>query len=271
MSADQIRTQRDDRGVLTVTIDRPEAKNALTHPMRDRLAQVLGEASADLHVRVVVLRGSGGAFCAGADLRSQPVASPRPGGAPDRAVGEVARLVQQGWQRLVTAVLDCEKPVVGVLDGVAAGGGAQLALACDLLVASERGSLVEAFVHRGIVPDAGAAYLLPRLIGIQRAKELLFLGERVDATAAQRLGLVNQVVPEAELDKAVDELAAKLAALPTRAIAATKALVNRSLESDRATALRDEALAQELVQGTEDAREGVQAFVERREPQFRGW
>nr|WP_052669654.1 enoyl-CoA hydratase-related protein [Nitriliruptor alkaliphilus] len=268
---DLVRADRDDRGVLTLTIDRPEAKNALTHGMRDRLADLLEAASSDLRVRVVVITGAGGAFCAGADLRGQPAAPPRPEGAPDRAVGDVARLVQRGWQRLVTAVLDCERPVVAVVDGVAAGGGVQLALACDLVIASDRARLVQSFVHRGIVPDAGAAYLLTRLVGPQRAKELFLLGEQVGADRALELGLVNRVVSAGELGTHVDELVVTLAAGPTRAYAATKQLVNRALETDRDTALRDEAVAQELIQGTADADEGVTAFIERRAPTFRGW
>jgi 2-(1,2-epoxy-1,2-dihydrophenyl)acetyl-CoA isomerase len=269
--ADLVRAERDERGVLTLTIDRPDARNALTHAMRDRLSDLLEEASTDLRVRVVVVAGAGGAFCAGADLRGQPDAPPRPEGAPDRAVGDVARLVQRGWQRLVTAVQDCERPVVAVVDGVAAGGGVQLALACDLVVASDRARFVQSFVHRGIVPDAGAAYLLTRLVGPQRAKELFLLGEKVAADRALALGLVNQVVPADDLEEHMAGLVATLAAGPTRAYAATKQLVNRALESDRERALRDEAVTQELIQGTADAGEGVAAFVERREPTFRGW
>lgn len=269
--ADLVRAERDDRGIVQVVIDRPDARNALTHAMRDRLVDLLEDASADLRVRAVVLAGAGGAFCAGADLRGQPPAPPRPEGAPDRAVGDVARLLRRGWQRLVSAVQDCERPVVAVVDGVAAGGGVQLALACDLVVASDRARFVQSFVHRGIVPDAGAAYLLTRLVGPQRAKQLLFLGDEVDAEQALELGLVNRVVPEAELDVEVERLLGALAGGPTRAIAATKRLVNRALESDRDTALHDEAVLQELVQGTRDAGEGVQAFLDRRDPEFRGW
>lgn len=268
---DLVRADRDERGIVRVVIDRPDARNALTHAMRDRLVDLLEDASADLRVRAVVLAGSGGAFCAGADLRGQPPAPPRPEGAPERAVGDVARLLQRGWQRLVSAVQDCERPVVAVVDGVAAGGGVQLALACDLVVASDRARFVQSFVHRGIVPDAGAAYLLTRLVGPQRAKQLLFLGDEVDAEQALELGLVNRVVPEAELDVEVERLLGALAGGPTRAIAATKRLVNRALESDRDTALHDEAVLQELVQGTRDAGEGVRAFLDQRDPEFRGW
>jgi len=266
-----VRWQVDDAGVARLTIDRPDARNALTWEMRDRVSDLLEAASVDVGVRAIVITGTGGAFCAGADLRLPQPPPPRPDDAPDRVAGEIATLVARGWQRLATSVLDCDKPVIAAVDGVAAGGGAQLALACDLVIASDRARFVQVFIDRGIVPDAGAAYIVTRLVGPQRAKELFFLGDSVDAEQAHQIGLVNRVVPEAEFASAVDDLAARLAAKPTRAIAVTKSLVNRALESDRITALRDEATGQEIVQATDDAREGVRAFVERREPHFRGW
>ena len=258
-------------GIARITIDRPAAKNALRWDMRDRIGDLFEQASRDLAVRTVVLAGAGGAFCAGADLRTPQPTPPRPDDAPKRTAGEITRLLAEGWQRLVSTVLDCEKPVIAAVDGVAAGGGCQLALACDLVLASERARFVEVFVHRGIVPDAGAAYLLTRLVGPQRAKELLFLGDPVTADQAAALGLVNRVVPSGELDGLVDDWAGRLAVAPTKAIAVTKQLVNRAFESDRTSALHDEGVGQELVQATQDASEGVRAFVERRDPQFRGW
>ncbi len=258
-------------GIARITIDREDARNALTWDMRDRLGDLFEQASEDLAVRVVVLTGTGRAFCAGADLRKPQPMAERPDGAPKYAQGDVTRLLQQGWQRLTSTVLDCEKPVVCALNGVAAGGGAQLALACDLVLASEDASLVEVFVDRGIVPDAGAAWIVTRLVGPHRAKELFFLGEKVRGADLERIGLVNRVVPTADLAAEVDALAKRLAAAPTRAIAVTKQLVNKAYESDRTTALWDEAVGQELVQGTKDAAEGVRAFVERRDPDFRGW
>lgn len=266
-----VRWEVDPAGVARLTLDRPEAKNALTWPMRDRVSTLLEAASLDVGIRAVVIAGAGGAFCAGADLRQPQPPPPRPAAAPDRVPGEVASLLARGWQRLARSVLECAKPVVAVVDGVAAGGGAQLALACDLVLASDRAAFVEVFVDRGIVPDAGAAWIVTRLIGPQRAKELFFLGDRVDAHTAHTMGLVNRVVPVDELAPLVDDWVGRLAAGPTRTLAATKALVNRAVESDLPTALRDEGLAQEVVMGTADAREGVRAFVERRRPIFQGW
>ena len=264
--------QRVEDGVAWITLNRPEAGNALTAAMRDQVVVWLEEASADLAVRAVVLTGAGEkGFCTGADLRSQAAGPARPEGAPDRAVGDAARLIRTGWQRLVSAVLDCEKPVLGVVNATAAGGGMHLALACDLVLAAEEAKFIEVFVRRGIAPDAGGAYLLARLIGPQRAKELFFFGDDVPAREAERLGLVNRVVPRAELMTLAGEWAARLASGPTKAIGVAKYLTNRALESDRTTALWDEAVAQELVTGTDDCREGLTAFAERRPPEFRGW
>jgi 2-(1,2-epoxy-1,2-dihydrophenyl)acetyl-CoA isomerase len=220
----------------------------------------------------VVITGAGEkAFCSGADLRGGRGSAARPEGAPDRAVGDAARLIREGWQRLVAAVLDCEKPVIAGVNGTAAGGGMHLALACDLVVAAAEARFIEVFVRRGIAPDAGGAWLLARLVGIQRAKELFFFGDDVPAAEAHRLGLVNKVVARAELEDAVRALATRLAEGPTKAIGVAKWLTNRALDVDRATAFYDEAMAQELVTRTEDAQEGIRSFVERRPPTFTGW
>ncbi|WP_055570035.1 enoyl-CoA hydratase/isomerase family protein, partial [Streptomyces atriruber] len=184
--------------------------------------------------------------------------------------GDVARTIKQGAQRLVAAVLDCEKPVIAAVNGTAAGIGAHLAFACDLVIAAEQARFIEVFVRRGLVPDGGGAYLLPRLVGPQRAKELMFLGDSVPAADAATMGLVNRVVPADELEKTAREWAERLASGPTRALAMTKQLINASLESDRATAFAAEAAAQEINMTTADANEGVTAFVERRSPSYRG-
>jgi 2-(1,2-epoxy-1,2-dihydrophenyl)acetyl-CoA isomerase len=260
-------------GVAHLTINAPDQGNALTPARRDRLTALFEQASADAAVRVVVLTATGERhFCTGAALGgARPSDASRPAGAPDRVVGDAARMIRRGWQRLVGAILDCEKPVVGSVNGTAAGGGAQLVLACDLVVMSETARLIEVFVRRGIMPDAGGAYLLPRLVGLHRAKELMFLGDDVAAADALRLGIANHVVAPPELSAKTAELAGRLAAGPTRALALTKWLLNRSFESDRHTAFDEEAFAQELVNTTDDAREGMMAFVERRDPTFRGW
>ena len=269
---DLIRTTVDG-GLARITIDRPDAGNSLSAEMRDHLADTFDELSATLGVRAIVLTGAGEKhFCTGAGLGgAQKPEPPRPADAPDRALGDIARLIRRGWQRLVASILDCEKPVIAAVNGTAAGGGANLVLACDLVVMADTARLIEIFVRRGIIPDAGGAYLLPRIVGPQRAKELMFLGDELSAADCERWGIANRVVPAAELAATVDELAARLAAAPSKAVAMTKWLVNRSSESSRQTAFEEEAYAQELVTATADMAEGVAAFGERRSPDFKGW
>ncbi|MGW7261881.1 enoyl-CoA hydratase-related protein [Streptomyces sp. NPDC054842] len=252
-----------DNAVVWITLNRPEALNAVTWDQRERVIALLAEASADPGVRAVVLTATGRGFCAGADLRGTPS-----GG--DRVPGDVARTLRLGAQRLVAAVLDCEKPVIAAVNGTAAGLGAHLAFACDLVLAADCATFVEVFVRRGLVPDGGGAYLLPRLIGPQRAKELMFLGDALTAADAERLGLVNRVVPAADLEQTARTWSERIAAGPTRALALTKQLVNASLDVDRTTAFAAEAAAQEINMTTADAREGVASFVERRTPRYRG-
>lgn len=252
-----------DGQVSYITLNRPEVLNALTPGQRDLLVELLDRASADPDVRAVVLTGTGRGFCAGADLRGAS-------GAGARVAGDVARTLRLGAQRLIAAVLDCEKPVIAAVNGTAAGLGAHLAFACDLVLAAESAKFIEVFARRGLVPDGGGAYLLPRLIGPRRAKELMFFGEALTAREAERLGLVNRVLEDEELTKTAREWAERLATGPTRALALTKQLVNASLDTDRAGAFAAEAAAQEINMTTEDAQEGVASFVERRSPEYRG-
>jgi 2-(1,2-epoxy-1,2-dihydrophenyl)acetyl-CoA isomerase len=260
-------------GVARITINRPDAGNSLTAMMRDHLTEVFEEASATLGVRAVILTGSGPKhFCTGAGLGgAQKPTPPRPEGAPDRALGDVARMIRQGWQRLVGAILDCEKPVIAAVNGTAAGGGANLVLACDLVLMADSARLIEVFVRRGIMPDAGGCYLLPRAVGLARAKELMFFGDDVSAADAERLGIANRVVPANELDALASEWAGRLAQGPTKALTMTKWLLNRSSESSRHTAFEEESYAQELVNATSDSSEGMTAFMERRPTAFSGW
>ncbi|RPK75465.1 MULTISPECIES: enoyl-CoA hydratase/isomerase family protein [unclassified Streptomyces] len=252
-----------DNGVSWITLNRPEAMNAVTWEQRERVIGLLAEASADPAVRAVVLTATGRGFCAGADLRGAPATG-------ERVPGDVARTIRLGAQRLIAAVLDCEKPVIAAVNGTAAGIGAHLAFACDLVLAAGSAKFIEVFVRRGLVPDGGGAYLLPRLIGPQRAKELMFFGDSLPAAEAERLGLVNRVVPDEELAATARAWAQRLAEGPTRSIALTKQLVNASLDADRATAFAAEAMAQEINMTTQDANEGVASFVERRAPKYRG-
>jgi 2-(1,2-epoxy-1,2-dihydrophenyl)acetyl-CoA isomerase len=266
-------TRTIENGICTITLNRPDAGNAMTQFMRDQIADWMLDASGDLFVRVVVITATGEkGFCTGADLRGgRKAPRPKPDDAPDSIMGEGARMIRDGWQRLVASIIDCEKPVIAGVNGTAAGGGMHLALACDLVVMAEEAKFVEVFIRRGIAPDAGGAWILSRIVGIQKAKELFFFGDDVPAAEAYRIGLVNRVVPRADLQATVGELATRLANGPTKAIAMAKWLTNRALDVDRSTSFQDEAWAQELVTHTLDSKEGVASFIERRPSAFKGW
>jgi len=251
-------------GVSTITLNRPEAANAVLPEMRDVIVELLAAADPDPAIRAVAIKSNGRHFCSGADVGSIA------GGNSQARVGDGMRRIMQGAQRLVAAILDCPKPVVAVVQGTAAGLGAHVAFASDLVVAAEEASFLEPFLLRGIIVDAGGAYLLPRLVGMQRAKELMFLAEKLPAAEAKAMGLVNRVVPAAELDRAAGEILGKLASLPTGALTFTKRLVNASFEQDRAASFLLEASFQELQSRAEDATEGVAAFLERRPSEFKG-
>jgi len=259
--------------VLWLTINRPDAGNAITPALRNRMIEHLNEASGSFDVRAIVLTASGAKhFCTGADLRSGRAApAPRPEGAPERSAGEAARMIRTGIQRLITAMLDCEKPILTALNGTAAGGGAAMVLASDLVVAADNARIIQVFVRRGLIPDGGGTYLLPRLVGLQKAKELVFFGDDLGAADAERIGLVNKVVSSAELTATATEWAARLASGPTKTIGFAKRLLNHSLDTDRATMFEEEALYVEMVTATEDSKEGVASFIERRPTEFKGW
>ncbi len=254
---------RLDGGVSWITLDRPEAMNALTWDQRERVIALLAEASADPAVRAVVLTATGRGFCAGADLRGAPAP------ARERVAGDVARTIRLGAQRLIAAVLDCEKPVIAAVNGTAAGIGAHLAFACDLVLAADTAVFIEVFVRRGLVPDGGGAYLLPRLVGPHRAKELMFFGDALRGGGRTDRPGQPGCAARGVLALAA-EWAGRLAAGPTRALALTKQLVNASADSDRSAAFAAEAAAQETNMTTRDANEGVASFVERRAPRYRG-
>jgi 2-(1,2-epoxy-1,2-dihydrophenyl)acetyl-CoA isomerase len=266
-------TRRVEDGICWITLNRPDAGNAMTQFMRDQIADWVSDASADLFVRVVVITAAGDrAFCTGADLMGGRLPPrPKPDDAPESVPGDASRMIRDGWQRLVASIIDCEKPVIAGINGTAAGGGMHLALACDLVIMAEEAKFIEVFIRRGIAPDAGGAWILARLVGIQKAKELFFFGDDVPAAEAYRIGLVNKLVPLAELQAALEEWAGRLAKAPTKAIGVAKWLTNRALDVDRATSFFEEAMGQEMVTNTADSKEGIASFVERRPPEFKGW
>jgi 2-(1,2-epoxy-1,2-dihydrophenyl)acetyl-CoA isomerase len=263
---------RTENGVLWITLNRPEVANAVTPDQRNYVIDLLNEASESYDVRAVVLTATGKFFCTGADLRSNRAAPPpKPEGAPERILGEARRMMLTGAIRLMSTIMDCEKPVIAAVPGTAAGIGAHMAFACDLVLASDNAKFIEVFVRRALVADGLGTWILPRLIGLQKAKELVFFGDDLGAADAQRIGLVNTVVPAAELQATAMEWAARLAHGPTKTIGFAKRLLNRSLDVDRATLFEEESLLVELVAATEDSKEGVASFLERRPTEFKGY
>ncbi len=249
----------------TLCLNRPERLNALSESMATALIDAIAHAGADPTVRVVVLRGSGRAFCAGGDVKqmAEDVDGGRPAAYFDRPLAT--------FHAAALALRNLEKPVIAALHGAVAGAGLNLALCCDYRVAADDVRLIQAFTNIGLVPDTGGTYLLPRLVGLARATELLFDGRTVEAKEAKELGLVNEVVPRAELDAAVERRAARLAARPTRALGLTKRLLNAGAGNRFEAQLAEERrLQQELGLSSPDFVEGVRALIQKREPRFEG-
>lgn len=258
-------------GVARITLNRPDMGNALTTEQRVRMLGMIDEVNESDSIRCLVVAATGRAFCTGIDLRQDRPPQQRPPGVPEKVVGDTRRAMRRGAVNLVAAILDCEKPVVAAVQGTAAGIGCHLAFACDLVVASDQAKFIEVFARRGLAADGLGTWLLPRLIGLQRAKELILLAEDLSADRAQAIGLVTRVVPHRELGEAVMELAGRLAKGPTKSHSANKWLLNRSLDLDRATMCDEEAWIVEALSATRDAREGIAAFVDRRLPDFQGF
>lgn len=251
-------------GVVTLTLNRPEKKNAISSAMFSRWRELLLEVGDDPEARVLVVTGAGDAFSSGADL-TDPEAAGRMQGGRGSALAWM-RMVGQGALMLH----ELPKPTIAAVNGIAAGAALNLALGCDLIVASEEARFSAIFVKRGLVPDFGGHWVLPRLVGLHRAKELAFFGEILSAKEAADLGLVNRVVPAAELDPTVEEWAGRLAALPPINLSMMKRAFNRSHQMTMAEAVELEAVAQNVSFSSADTAEAVSAFVEKREPRFRG-
>lgn len=247
-------------GVATIVLDRPDALNALTVPMKGELLRALRAAARDASVRAIVLTGAGRAFCAGQDLKERLA----PGAAP---LGEEIR---ERYNPIVLAMRSLEKPIVAAVNGVAAGAGASLAFAADLRIASETASFVLAFGRIGLIPDSGATWFLPRLLGGARAAEMMLLDDPVSAAEALRIGLVARVVPPDALAAEAHAIAVRLARGAPRALAYAKRALDGTFERDLPSALDYEAYLQDLAGSTSDHAEGIAAFVEKRPPTFTG-
>jgi 2-(1,2-epoxy-1,2-dihydrophenyl)acetyl-CoA isomerase len=262
MSYEHILVDETD-GVVTITLNRPEKLNAFIGHMRRDLAESLERAGSERSVRVVVITGAGRAFCAGGDVEFMYQLMER------RDSEEFARILGAG-SRVILAIRQMTKPVIAAVNGVAAGAGCNLALACDFRIASTTASFTESFVRVGLNPDWGGTYFLPRLVTPNKACELFFLGDTIDANEAARLNIVNQVVDPEELGEAVTQLAQRLCAAPPIVIAAAKQAVYMSEAQDLDTMLRFETESQMRCFDSDDGHEGVRAFLEKREPRFTG-
>jgi len=263
---------RLENGVLWLTVNRADKGNAIPWYVRDRLIAAFRDAHADVAVRAVVLTAAGEKhFCTGADLSVPQPMRPNPEGAPDRVVGTAVNMMRKGFQQLMQAIQDCEKPVIVAMNGTAAGGGSMLVLAADLVIAADTAKLIQVFVRRGLVPDGGVAYLLPRIVGMHKAKELVFFGDDLPAAEAERIGIVNKVVPAADLQATAKEWAERLASGPTKALGWSKKLLHDASELSRRDLLEEEAMLVELNGFTVDSGEGVASFRERRQPEWKGY
>jgi 2-(1,2-epoxy-1,2-dihydrophenyl)acetyl-CoA isomerase len=259
--------ERLPSGVATLTLRRPEKRNAMNLAMFDELRAAFREVGDSTQDRVLVVTGAGEAFCAGADLGAGSGSSgDGSGGARRRSTLELLR----GIHEAVLALHQVPQPTIAKVNGAAAGAGLNLALGCDLIVASERARFSEIFVHRGLSIDYGGSWLLPRLVGLHKAKELVLLGEMLSAAEAERIGIVNRVVPHAQLDAFVDDWAGRLAAGPPLALSMAKRLLNAGPDSTLPQALEAEAMAQTINSSSEDAREAFRAFLEKRPARFQG-
>lgn len=244
-----------------ITLNRPESFNSFNQEMALSLQKTLDECAQNKDVRAILITGKGKAFCAGQDLKEVTSEKLNPG---------FKAILDEHYNPIIRRIREIEKPVIAAVNGVAAGAGANIALACDVVVASENASFIQAFSKIGLIPDSGGTYFLPRLIGFQKASALMLLGDKVSAEEAEKMGMVYKVFPAENFEKEAEQIAEKLAQMPTGALGKTKQALNASLENSLEEQLKLESKLQiECAQGAE-YKEGVTAFVEKRKPNFKG-
>ena len=247
--------------VATLTLNRPDVFNSFNREMALRLQDELDSCEVNPEVRAIVITGEGKAFCAGQDLKEVTTPELNPG---------FKKILEEHYNPIVTRIRKIEKPIVAAVNGVAAGAGANIALACDVVVASERGSFIQAFSKIGLIPDSGGTFFLPRLIGFQKASALMMLGDKVSAEEAEKLGMIYKMFFSEDFNAEVTVLAETLAQMPTKALGMTKRLLNESLTNNINSQLEMESKLQIEAAQSEDYAEGVSAFVEKRKPNFSG-
>ena len=247
--------------VMVITLNRADKFNSFNREMALELQGVLDKAETDEQVRAIVLTGIGKAFCAGQDLKEVTSPELNPG---------FRKILEEHYNPIIQKIRNIEKPIIAAVNGVAAGAGANIALACDIVVASELASFIQAFSKIGLIPDSGGTFFLPRLIGFQKASALMMLGDKVSALEALNMGMIYKIFPVGIFDEEVKSLAENLAQMPTKAIGLTKRLLNQSMTNNLEQQLALESDLQIEASSSYDYNEGVTAFVEKRKPEFKG-
>lgn len=250
-----------ENNIAYITLNRPEVYNSFNREMALRLQDTLDTCETNNEIRVIVLTGNGKAFCAGQDLKEVTTPELNPG---------FKKILEEHYNPIILRIRNIKKPIIAAVNGVAAGAGANIALACDIVVADENASFIQAFSKIGLIPDSAGTFFLPRLIGFQKASALAMLGDKVSAQEAERLGMIYKYVPSEEFQETIDKLALKMAKMPTKALGMIKQLFNKSMENNLEEQLALELKHQIEAAKSEDYNEGVTAFMEKRKPNFKG-